>query len=103
MWTPQFGRIIEELLQAGVKVIGQDLILPTSMARYVPRHDTPYLAALSKAGADGRIVLSQAQHVLGSGQGQGQVISPFRGHIMGRSRRHRQPQVGQFRRLIPMG
>ncbi len=79
MWTPQFARIIDELLDAGAKVIGQDLVLPTSVETFIRGYDRVYLSALRKAASDGRIVLSRVQHLLGRVQAEGQTITPHIG------------------------
>lgn len=74
-WTPLLGEALTAVLDAGAAVVGQDLILPTSLETLVPGHDRPYLAALARGAAEGRIVLGAARH-------QGERIGPGRVHTM---------------------
>jgi class 3 adenylate cyclase/CHASE2 domain-containing sensor protein len=61
MWTPAFSVVVEALLDAGVVVIGQDLVLPTSVEQYISGFDRDYLRTLRKGAREGRIVLSRMQ------------------------------------------
>lgn len=62
MWTPQLATVQDMLLAGGAKVIGWDLILPTSASTYVAdrKFDVPLLKSLSAASKDGRLVLGTA-------------------------------------------
>lgn len=73
LWTPQLARVIDAVLLGGASVIGQDLILPTSVEGFVRGYDRPYLLALRSAARDGRLVLGKVQH-------QAKPISPFPAH-----------------------
>ena len=73
MWTPQFARVMRAVLAGGAKVVGFDLILPTSVERFVPGFDRDYLIALRDAARDGKVVLGKVQH-------QMKPISPFPGY-----------------------
>lgn len=62
LWTPQLATVIDALLDGGAKVIGQDIVLPTTAEAFLPGHDRPYLLALRRGGQSGRIVLGRIQH-----------------------------------------
>lgn len=73
-WSQYLGEAYSGVLDAGAVVIGQDVVLPTSLESLAPGIDRPYLAALARYGrAGGRIVLGAARH-------QGDVIGPHRSH-----------------------
>lgn len=75
-WPQYLGEVYEGVLGAGAVVIGQDVVLPTSLEGLVPGIDRPYLAALARYGrGEGRIVLGAARH-------QGDVIGPHRSHML---------------------
>ena len=73
LWTPQLAKVLEATLAAGALVIGQDLILPTSVERYLKGYDRSYLLALRQGSRDGRIVLGKVQHLA-------KPLAPFPGH-----------------------
>lgn len=73
MWTPQLARVMRAALDGGAKVVGYDLILPTSVERFVPGFDHDFLIALHDAARDGKVVLGKVQH-------QAKPISPFPGY-----------------------
>jgi len=73
MWTPQLARVLESTLDAGALVIGQDLILPTSVERYLKGYDRGYLLALRRGAKEGRLVLGKVQHLK-------KPLAPFSGH-----------------------
>ena len=72
MWTPQQAKVLDALMDAGASVVGFDIIYSTSVESYIPGYERNFLRSLRRAGSDGRIVLSKAQH-------QEQPIEPFRG------------------------
>jgi len=64
VWTPWLAAVIEALLAAKVKVIGLDIVFPTTLdtfvwqgARPLQGIDIPFLQALNDAVADDRILL----------------------------------------------
>jgi CHASE2 domain-containing sensor protein len=64
VWTPWLAVVIEALLAAKVKVIGLDIVFPTTLDTFVwegkrPLEgiDMPFLQALNDAAADDRILL----------------------------------------------
>lgn len=73
LWTPQLSRVIQATLDGGARVIGQDIILSTSVESHLPGYDRPYLVALREAARQGRIVLGKVQHL-------NKPISPFPGY-----------------------
>ena len=75
-WPQYLGEVYAGVLDAGALVIGQDVVLPTSLESLAPGIDRPYLAALARYGrGEGRIVLGAARH-------QGDVIGPHRSHAL---------------------
>ena len=62
MWTPQIANVQDSILDAGAKVIGWDVILPTSAATYVADRDfdRSLLQSLSRTAREGRVVLGMA-------------------------------------------
>ena len=72
LWTPEMGLVLEAVLDGGAKVVGFDLILPTSVEAHLPGHDYPLLLALRRAGQADRVVLARVQH-------QSKPINPFPG------------------------
>lgn len=73
MWAKEIARVINALLDAGVRQIAFDIVFPTSVEKEMPGHDRPLLLALRRAARDGRIVLGKVQH-------QVKPISPFPGY-----------------------
>jgi len=71
-WTPYIASVIGGLLDAEAKVIGLDFIFPTSIDKFVPRHERDFLRVLRRGGKDGRVVLAKVQH------GEKPIL-PFRG------------------------
>lgn len=56
-WTKQMAKVVNALLDAGVAVVGFDLILSTSVERYIKGYDRDLRLALKKGADQGRIVL----------------------------------------------
>ncbi len=61
MWTPQMGGVQQALLKAGARVIGYDLIFPSTVASAVPNYDREFLKALHQAARDNKVVLGKVQ------------------------------------------
>ena len=63
MWTPQIAKVQNAVLAAGARVIGWDIILPTSAATYVADKniDRELLKSFAQARRDGRLILGAAQ------------------------------------------
>lgn len=63
MWTPQISSVQNAIISAGARVIGWDLILPTSAATYVADKniDRPLLRSLAGSKQKGGVVLGTAQ------------------------------------------
>ncbi len=74
MWTPKFAAVQDAVLAAGARVVGWDVILPTSAASWVAdrRFDQPLMRSLAAARRTGQIVLGRAQL-------NERAIEPFRG------------------------
>jgi len=73
MWTKQIASVITAVIDGGAKVMGFDVIYPTSVERYMRGFDREFLIALRLASRKGKIVLSKVQH-------QAKPISPFPGY-----------------------
>ncbi len=77
-WTPFLARVLEAVDGGGPKVIGLDLIYPTSLDRpgLVPGYDKPLLKAFLKIGRRaGRLVLGQVRL-------SQQTIAPYRSQVI---------------------
>jgi serine phosphatase RsbU (regulator of sigma subunit) len=73
-WTPEIGRVLTAIIDAGAKVVGFDIIFPTSIEQStVPfgdetlgarlrGFDRDYLRALALGARAGKVVLGQVQH-----------------------------------------
>jgi adenylate cyclase len=72
MWTPQLAQVLNAVLAAGAKVVGFDVIFPTSVEGLVRGYDRDFLLALRRGANEGRVVLGLVQH-------QAKPISPFAG------------------------
>jgi adenylate cyclase len=75
MWTPELARVLNALLDAGARVIGFDVVYPTSVEPYLRGFERDFLLALRRGGREGRIVLGRVQH-------QEKPISPFAGYAI---------------------
>ena len=62
MWTKQFATIVEATLDAGARVIGFDVIFPTSVEQFLNGFDRTFLLALRRGSIEGKIVLGKVQH-----------------------------------------
>jgi adenylate cyclase len=61
LWTHEIASVLDALVDADAKAVGFDAIFPTSMDRYVPGFDRPFLTALQHAAAAGKIVLGETE------------------------------------------
>jgi serine phosphatase RsbU (regulator of sigma subunit) len=73
-WTPEIGRVLHAIIDGGAKVVGFDIIFPTSIEQSeVPfgdetlgarlrGFDRDYLRALALGARAGRVVLGEVQH-----------------------------------------
>jgi serine phosphatase RsbU (regulator of sigma subunit) len=73
-WTPEIGRVLTAIVDGGAKVVGFDVIFPTSIEQSVVPFgdetlgarlrgfDRDYLRALARAARAGKLVLGQVQH-----------------------------------------
>ena len=75
MWTPELGRVLEALLDAGVKVVGFDVVYPTSVEPFIRGFEREFLLTLRRGAREGRVVLGRVQH-------QEKPISPFGGYAI---------------------
>jgi class 3 adenylate cyclase/CHASE2 domain-containing sensor protein len=77
-WTPLLAEVLRAVDKAGAKVVGLDLIYPTSLDRpeLIPGYDRPFLIALRDLGRSGRLVLGYAP---GANK---RAIVPYRGQIV---------------------
>jgi adenylate cyclase len=73
-WTREIGEVLDAIVAAGPKVVGFDVIFPTSMERLKPGFDRDFLLALNRAAQQGKIVLGKVQHQA--------YLPPFRGQII---------------------
>ncbi len=75
LWAPKVGAVVTALHQGGAKVIGVDLIQPTSVETLIPGFERDYLLALRGAARAGALVLAKVQH-------QQEPLLPYRGHAI---------------------
>ncbi|MBM3547830.1 MAG: adenylate/guanylate cyclase domain-containing protein [Alphaproteobacteria bacterium] len=75
MWTPELGRVLGALLDAGVKVVGFDVVYPTSVEPFIRGFERDFLLALRRGAREGRVVLGRVQH-------QEKPIAPFAGYAI---------------------
>jgi adenylate cyclase len=61
LWTNEIATLLNMLVDADANVVGFDVVFPTSMDRYVPGFDRPFLAALRRAAAVNKVVLGEVQ------------------------------------------
>ena len=73
-WTPQIAQVLNALIDGGAKVVGFDIIFPTSIEQSavpfagetlgarVRGFDRDYLRALALGARQGKVVLGQVQH-----------------------------------------
>lgn len=59
-WTPLFGTMIDELVRGGAAAIGLDIVFPTTLDRFIPGIDIPFLRALAEASHQDKLVLGYA-------------------------------------------
>lgn len=73
-WSPHVAKVIEAIDAAGPKVIGYDIVDPTTLDQVdlLPRFDRPLLRAFATAGRAGRLVLGEIRL-------SGEMIGPTSG------------------------
>jgi len=62
MWAKQLASILDGVMNGGAKVIGFDVIYPTSVEPLLPNFEKDLRRTLFKGGRSGRIVLGKVQH-----------------------------------------
>lgn len=70
MWTPALAPVLEAVLAGGAKVVGFDIVFPTSVEPFLPGFERPFLQFLRNSSRAGSIVLGKVQH-------QDNPVSPF--------------------------
>ena len=73
MWSNEIATVLDAVLAGGAKVIGFDVVFPTSIEPKLRGFDRKMLIALRKASRAGKMVLGKVQH-------QHKPISPFAGY-----------------------
>ena len=73
MWTKELAQVLTATLDAGARVVGFDVIFPTSVESFIPGFDRNLLIALNRASRENRVVLGKVQHQL-------KPIKPFAGY-----------------------
>lgn len=72
MWSRELTPVLNAVLDADAKVVGFDVIFPTSVERLLPGFERDFLRALRAGAREGRVLLGKVQH-------QTQPIRPFPG------------------------
>jgi len=62
MWSKQLATILDSILAGGAKVIGFDLIFPTSVESLLPNFERELRISLFKATRKNQVVLGKVQH-----------------------------------------
>ena len=62
LWTPKLARVLTAAVGAGAKVVGFDVIFPTTASTYLKGFDRDFLVALRAASKNGKVVLGKVQH-----------------------------------------
>jgi class 3 adenylate cyclase len=75
LWAPQLGKVLTAVIDGGARVVGFDLVNPTSVERLFPGYERELLLALRHGGAQGRVVLGHVQR-------DDQSITPFAGYVL---------------------
>ncbi|MDA1325658.1 MAG: CHASE2 domain-containing protein, partial [Proteobacteria bacterium] len=73
MWSTEIATVLEAVLEGGAKVVGFDVIFPTSVEQKIRGYDRELLITLRNASRKDRVVLGKVQH-------QHKPISPFAGY-----------------------
>jgi len=74
MWTPQYAKVLNAVINGGAKVVGFDIVLPSSADTIIKGYDKPFLKTLFKQGRKaGKIVLGKVQHF-------SKPVKPYPGH-----------------------
>lgn len=73
MWTRHLAAVIDAVLAGGARVIGFDVIYPTSVEQFVKGADRDLLITLRRASKNNQVVLGKVQH-------QYKPIIPFPGY-----------------------
>jgi class 3 adenylate cyclase len=61
-WTPELAQVLNALREAGVAVIGFDIVLAASVNEIASNYDREYLRALALTARENRLVLGRMQH-----------------------------------------
>lgn len=76
-WTPMLAKVLDRIDAAGARVIGLDMIYPTTLAtkHLLPGYDKPLLRTFFKLGRAGRLVLGETRL-------SRQTIRPYRSQVI---------------------
>ena len=73
LWTKQIAAVLDSVLEGGAKVVGFDVVFPTSVDPFLPGFDREFLVALRRGARDGKLILGKIQH-------SEEPIVPFAGY-----------------------
>ena len=62
LWTPEIAQVLRALLASEARIIGLDVIFPTSLEPLLPGYDREFLLALREASRQNRVLLAKVQH-----------------------------------------
>ena len=74
LWTPQLASVLDAILSGGARVIGFDVVYPTSVEPRITGYERDFRRVLRRGGAEGRIVLGQVQQ-------REEPLIPYRGYV----------------------
>lgn len=73
MWTPAIAAVMGDIQKAGPKMIGMDLIFPTSVEALSPKYDRPLLKVLRRGRNKKNLVIGKFDHST-------KPLTPSKGH-----------------------
>lgn len=62
MWSRQYADVLDATIKGGAAVVGFDIVLPTSVEKFIPRYDIDFRKSLYEHSRKGKVVLGKVQH-----------------------------------------
>ena len=74
LWTQQLASVLDAVLSGGARVIGFDVVYPTSVEPRLAGFERDFRRVLRRGAAEGRIVIGQVQQ-------RDEPLIPYRGYV----------------------